>query len=105
MKWIIVFNKVDGFKNVWVLVRISVWGCKYFDKRFVGVYIIFRVGIVIGVIDKIWVCRIGHKEFELENELLVDEVKKVQLIFGKSVDLGLNEGRIIFGFHNINLTF
>ena len=36
---------------------------------------------------------------------MIDEVEKIELIIGKSVDLGLNEGGIIFGFHNINLTF
>ena len=51
------------------------------------------------------VCRIGHKEFELENELVIDEVEKIELIIGKSIDLGLNEGGVIFNFHNINPFF
>jgi len=51
------------------------------------------------------VCRFGHKEIELDIELLVDEVEKAKLIFGKSIDLGLNEGGVIFTFHNINPFF
>ena len=51
------------------------------------------------------VSRIGHKEFELENELVIDEVEKMKLIDGKSIDLGLNEGGVIFNFHNINPFF
>ena len=51
------------------------------------------------------VCRIGHKEFELENELVIDEVEKIELIIGKSIDLGLNEAGVIFNFHNINPFF
>ena len=44
----------------------------------------------------------GRKEIELDIELLIDEVEKMKLIDGKSIDLGLNErGRINFTFHNI----
>ena len=85
--------------------RICVWGCKYFDERFVGVDTIFWEGIVITKIYKFLVCRFGHKEFKLENELVIDEVKKVKLIFGKSIDLSLNKGGIIFNFHNIKSHF
>ena len=36
---------------------------------------------------------------------MIDEVEKIELIIGKSVDLGLNEGGMIFNFHNINPFF
>lgn len=51
------------------------------------------------------ICRFGHKEIELDIELLIDEVEKMKLIDGKSIDLGLKEGGVIFNFHNINPFF
>jgi hypothetical protein len=36
---------------------------------------------------------------------VIDEVEKIELIIGKSVDLGLNEGGMIFNFHNIKSHF
>ena len=47
----------------------------------------------------------GRKEIELDIELLIDEVEKMKLIDGKSIDLGLNEGGVIFNFHNKNPSF
>jgi len=47
----------------------------------------------------------GRKEIELDIELLIDEVEKMKLINGKSIDLRLNERGKIFNFHKINLSF
>ena len=38
-------------------------------------------------------------------ELLVDEIKKIELVGGKGINLGLNEGGMIFNFHNIKSHF
>ena len=47
----------------------------------------------------------GHKEFGMKNELFEYLEEKIELIIGKSIDLGLNEGGMIFNFHNINPFF
>ena len=61
--------------------------------------------MVVGKIDIILICRIGHKEFGMKNELAIGTVEKIELIIGKSIDLSLNKGGVIFTFHNINPFF